>query len=483
MRRTAVLLLAGLTLLSACVRPPRPDHADPPKVDRYVPQGEPGTFTADGIEQRILPQGTPPADWWRAFGSPELDALVEEGLGHSPSLAAAQSTLQAAREQLRAQIGGNLFPTFDAGFSPSRQRALTLPGLAEPTFLYNVFALEAQASYRFDFFGAALNADRALARQVDQQRWQFQATRRALAANIVVAAINASALDESLQAAERQAGLAEEYARQMAARERLGGVAHDDALAAELTAAQASGQADALRAQLLLLRNALAVLVGRTPDRAPEPLPLRTLQVPAEVPLSIPSQLLHQRPDILAAESAMQATAYEAGAASALLYPSLNLTAAYGHAGFDWTNFAGPAGKIWSVGATLSQPLFHGGALRAQKRQYAALYSAAQSAYQQTVLAAFQSVADNLASLEQDSAALEAARRASDAAEALDRDQQARYRLGAIPWSAALSASEQYQSARQGLARARAARLADTAALFQAMGTDFPAERHGLLDP
>lgn len=146
------------------------------------------------------------------------------------------------------------------------------------------------------------------------------------------------------------------------------------------------------------------------------------------------------------------------------------MSAGYGRGGFDWATFTSPAGAIWSVGATLSQPLFHGGALRARKRQYADLYDAAQSAYRQTVLAAFENVADTLASPEEDANTLSQSGRAPDAAQRTEADLQERYHLGAVPWSATLSAGEQYQNARVVLTRARATRLADTATLLQAMG-------------
>ena len=422
----------------------------------------------------------PVPDWWRLYQCEALDALVDEGLAHSPSLAAAQATLKATHEQLRSQIGQNLFPNIDLGFAPSRQRALGIPVLPQPTFLYNVFALEAQASYRFDFFGASINADRALAHQVEQQSFQFDATRRALATNIVMATINAAVLQESVAANDSLVALAEEYAQQLAAREKLGGVSHDEALAAEVSAANLAATLPGLRAQLLAVRHAQAVLLGRTPNQAPLPLALEALHVPEDVPVSVPSDLLHQRPDILASEAAMHAAANEAGAAAALLYPSFTLSAAYGRGGFDWSTFTSPAGAIWSVGATVTQPLFHGGALRAQKRQYAQLYEASQSAYRQTVLAAFENVADTFASLQADTDALDQSRRAADAALQTQSDTEARYRLGALPWVAALSAGQQYESARASLARARGARLADTASLFQSMGEVPVARKHGL---
>jgi NodT family efflux transporter outer membrane factor (OMF) lipoprotein len=386
-------------------------------------------------------------------------------------LAAAQSNLKAAREQLRSQIGNSLLPSVDVGFDPSRQRALAFPIPKEPpSFVYNVFAAEVKTSYTFDFFGAAFLADRALASQIRQQAYQLEATRRGLAANIVTATINAAALQEQVAATERLVALGEQRAQQTAARYKLGSASKDEMLAAEQDAANAAATLPALRAQALAVRHAQAVLLGRPPDQAPEPLALDSLHLPQDVPVSVPTDLLHQRPDILAAEAAVKATADEAGAATASMFPSLTLSAAYGRGGFDWSTFTSPAGAIWSVGASLTQPIFHGGALVARKHQYEATYQAAVSDYRQTVLSAFRNVADTLVSLEEDGNTLAQTQRAETAAHATSSDTESRYKLGATPFYATLTAGQQYESAHVQYIRARAARLADTAALFDAMG-------------
>ena len=186
--------------------------------------------------------------------------------------------------------------------------------------------------------------------------------------------------------------------------------------------------------------------------------------------MSVGSDLLHQRPDILAAEAAVHATADEAGAATAAMFPSLTLTAAYGRGGFDWAAFTSPAGEIWSVGASLTQPLFHGGALVARKHQYEATYDAAVSQYKQTVLTAFKNVADTLVLLEEDANTLQQTQRAQAAAHDTSSDTESRYKLGASPFYATLTAGQQFQSAHVQYIRARASRLADTAALFDSMG-------------
>lgn len=470
--RAALAVALGLSL-SACTafgptrtppKMPAPEHYSVSDQGAQLP-------TADGVAQTLAAGGHPVPEWWRAYESDELNQLVEEGLKNSPSLASAQSTLKAAREQLRSQIGNSMLPSIDVGFDPSRQRALGIPILPQAqTYVYNVFAAEVQTSYTLDFFGAAFLADRALASQIKQQAFQLEATRRGLATNIVTAVINTAALHEQVEATERLVELGEQRAQQVAARYKLGSASKDEMLAAEQDAANAAASLPALRAQALIVRHTLAVLLGRAPDHAPEPLALDSLHLPESVPVSVASDLLHQRPDILAAEAAVHATADEAGAATAAMFPSLTLTAAYGRGGFDWSAFTSPSGAIWSAGASLTQPIFHGGALVARKHQYEATYEAAVSEYKQTVLSAFKNVADTLVSLQEDANTLQQTHRAEAAAHDTQSDTESRYKLGASPFYATLTAGQQYQSAHVQYIRARASRLADTAALFDSMG-------------
>jgi NodT family efflux transporter outer membrane factor (OMF) lipoprotein len=467
-----IVLISTLAGLSACTAF-GPDRKPPqmPQPAHYSVASQPAQTTeADGVAQQAVIGARPVPEWWRAFGSEDLNALVEEGLQNSPSLASAKSTLQSAREQLRAQIGENLLPQVDLSFSPSRQRALGIPVLPQQTFVENIFVAQAQASYTFDFFGAAFLADRALAGQVRQQALQLEATRRALAANIVVATINSASLQEQVAATEQLVALGEERARQTAARYKLGSASRDEMLTSEQDAANAAATLPALRAQALAVRHAQAVLLGRTPDNAPAPLMLTDLKVPDSVPVSVPSDLLHQRPDILAAEAALRAAADAAGAATASMFPSLTLNASYGHGGFDWSTFSSPQGVIWSVAGSVTQPLFHGGALFARRRQYQATYEAAVGQYKQTVLSAFKNVADTLVSLDGDADTLVQTQRAETAAGEARSDTESRYKLGAISFYVTLTAGQQYQNARLQVVRARASRLADTAALFDSMG-------------
>lgn len=470
--QTLVLTAVGLILSGCAAFGPDRNPPQMPAPEHYAVEAQPSQLpSADGIAQTMAAGAMPIPEWWKAYQSAELNSLVEEGLKNSPSLAAAQSTLKAAREELRAQIGNSMLPSLDVDFSPERQRALGLPILPqEQTLLYNTFTAQMKASYTLDFFGAAFLADRALAGQVQQQAFQLEATRRALATNIVTATINASALQEQVAATERLVSLGEQRVQQIAERYKHGSASREEMLAAEQDAANTAAVLPALRAQAIAVRHAQAVLLGRTPDRAPAALALDALHVPESVPVSVASELLHQRPDILAAEAAVRVTADEAGAAVASMFPSLTLSASYGRGGFDWSTFTSPAGAIWGVGASLTQPLFHGGALVARKRQYQATHEAAVSQYKQTVLSAFKNVADTLVSLDEDANTLTQTLRAEVAAREMRSDTESRYRLGATPFYATLTAGQQYESAHVQYVRARASRLVDTAALFDSMG-------------
>jgi NodT family efflux transporter outer membrane factor (OMF) lipoprotein len=469
---TRVFPVAAASILSACAAfgPPRtpPSVASPAHYSIAPPS--PQQPAGHGPPQQLELGAAPVPEWWHAFASPSVDELVSEALDKNQSLAAAKANLRAAHEQVREQVGNNLYPHVDAGFAPSRQRALGIPGYGPQTFLYNVFAAEVQGSWTLDFLGASTLADRSLLGQVRAQAYELEAARRTVAFNVVLAAINAASLQSQIDALGKYADAAEHRARQLHERFELGSASRLEMLTAEDEAAEAQRVLPPLHRQLLAVQHAEAVLLGRTPDAAPPPLSLEELRLPERLPVSVPSELLHQRPDILAAEASVRASADAAGAATAAKYPSLTLSAAYGRGGFDWSTFASPAGAIWSAGASLTQPIFHGGALRARERQYQAAYDGAVAQYRQTVLTAFQSVADTLVSLEDDARELEQTQRSAEALKGVQEELEGRYASGSAPLYAVLGARSQYQNAYVAYVAARAARLSDSAALLDAMG-------------
>ncbi len=477
--RWAGLLGVGIALSGCALAPPtRPPAA--PNPPRYTATPTRAATADAGGVQRFERGAAVVPDWWRQYGSATLDAWVEEGIRNSPSLDAARHTLEAVHQQYRAQLGDTMLPSLDAQGQASRQRALGLPNLGPPTSLYNVYAGQLSLNYTFDVFGAARYGVKRAAAQVDVQAYQLEAARRALAANIVIAAIQASAAAEQVEAASRSVALANMQADRVARAYALGAASHQDVLSARQEAAARAAALPSLRTQAIQARHALAVYMGRTPDQAPELPALAEFHLPSTVPVSVPSDLLRQRPDVLAAEASLRAASAQVGVATANLFPHISLSASLGSAAFKDAALFASGSKIWGAGLSLVQPVFHGGALRAERKAAMADYDASVAQYRQVVLNALRNVADTLVALDQDAMTLQAAAAASDASRQSFEETRARHRLGAASYPATLASEQGWQDAKQSAIQATAARLVDTAALFQAMGEPPTGHRHGM---
>ena len=436
-----------------------------------VEAAPPAGATAQGVAQRFERGAHPVPQWWKRYGSEALNALVEEGLANSPDLAAAERNLAGAREQLRGQVNSSLLPSVDAGASATRNRALTMPELPEPTALFNVFTGQVQASYNLDLFGAARFANTSLAAQVTQQAYQLEAARRSLAANIVTGAITSAALAERVALTEKQAVLLRQVAHDTQRRYELGSASQNDALSADQDAATLEASLPGLRARWHATRHALAVLLGRSPDQAPPDLAFDALAVPEAVPVVVPSELLASRPDIRVAEAALEAAAADVGLATAQMFPSLSLSASMGKGGFSWADALSGGGSIWAIGASLTQPIFHGGQLLAERNAAKERYEAAVLQYKQTVLTAFRDVADTLSRLDAGGQALASAEASRRAAEQSYRNTASRVKLGALAPYTQYAAEQHYVAARLRELEYANSRMTETAALFQAMGS------------
>ncbi|MEX3689176.1 efflux transporter outer membrane subunit [Paraburkholderia sp. BR14263] len=466
-----LLAACAALALAGCAMGPTGEPPAMPQPEHYGVQAQPAqTVAAQGVAQQFVTGAEPVPQWWTLYGCDALDALVNEGLANSPNLAAADHNLQAAREQLRGQIGSSLLPTVDAIGIAQRQQQPAIPQFGIDRLQYAIFAGLIDVRYTFDVFGATRLNNAALASRVNVQAFQFEAAQRALAANIVASALGAATLHAQIDTTEQLIALANAQADDVQKRYALGSASRTDLLSAQQSAASLAASLPGLRQQWVAQRHALAVLIGRTPDQAPPDLDLASLTLPAQVPVVIPSELLRTRPDIEAAEATLKAAAAGVGAATAQMYPSITLSAALGQGGFSWPVVTSGAGALWAIGASLSQPIFHGGALVAQRRAALQSYEAANDTYKQTVLTAFQDVADRLAALDHDAQALDAASTSARTAQGVYEDTNARYRLGAVPWYAVRQSEQQWRNARLDEIRYRGTRLADTAALFQAMG-------------
>jgi NodT family efflux transporter outer membrane factor (OMF) lipoprotein len=469
--KTSVLAVAAALALTACSFGPGGEPPAMPSPEHYGAQAQPAkTVAAGGIAQQFDIGATSVPQWWRLYRSDALDALVDEGLRNSPTLAATQRTLAAAQEELRAQVGASTLPSVDGAVQVERARSPVVPGLGPEQVQYNFFAGQLLAHYTFDLFGQTRYANSASAARVNVQAYELEAARRALAANIVGTAINVAALDRQIALTGRLVAVAEEAANEDQQRYALGSVSRAQALASTQDAASIAAGLPALRQQRASAIHALAVLMGRTPDNAPGVPELDSLSLPGHVPVVVPSDLLRSRPDIQAADAAVKAAAADVGAATAQLFPSLSLTASMGRGGFSWPAVLSGAGGLWAIGAGLSQPIFHGGSLLAQRRASIDAYDAAVLHYKSTVLSAFQDVANSLDALDNDARTLASTEAAAQAARAAFDDTALRHRMGSLPSTAQHASEQRFLNAQISAVRAASQRMSDTAVLFQAMG-------------
>jgi len=440
---------------------------DIPRAEDYTP--------SPVAEERLAPGKDVPAEWWKLFQSPPLDALVREALEASPTLARASAKLSQSQEELSARQGGTQLPKVDAKLSANRidvnPESLGVQQLPINT-PFNLYLASIGVSYTLDIFGANRRELEALQSGVDYQRYELEAARLMLAGNVVTAAIREASLREQIATTEDMIGI---HARQLAIIERLeaiGTASRADVATQRVALAQARALLPELERQLEQVRNRLATLTGRLPGAAGQ-LPqfrLAELQLPAELPLGVPSELARRRPDIRAAEALLQQAAARVGVATANLYPQLTLTATFGSLASSGGDLLGPGTGFYLLGASLTQPLFHGGELQAKRRAAVAAYEQAGAAYKEVVLQGFQNVADALRALEADQKKLAERGDAASQARSYRDITAARYKSGAVSYYAFTEAQRRLHQALLERTQAAADRYADSAALFQALG-------------
>jgi NodT family efflux transporter outer membrane factor (OMF) lipoprotein len=425
-----------------------------------------------GEAQRFAPGTEISAEWWTLFGSADLDRLIRAALANHPSLVASQAALRQAQENLNAEMSV-LYPGVDAGLSARRQRtvgaAFGQPSI--PPNIFNLYNASVNVSYAIDLAGGARRELESLRAQIDFQRFQLEAAYLSLTANVATTAFQEASLREQIRATREIADLQERGVQLVGKQFAVGAVSRAEVLAQQAPLAATRAGLPPLEKALAQTRNHLAVLTGRFPgDTALPELDLSKFQLPQALPVSLPSDLVRQRPDVRAAEATLHQANAQIGVAEAGMFPQLTLSGSYGSAATSTSNLFQPGSLVWNVGANLLQPIFHAGQLRARTRGAEALYDQAFAQYRLAVLGAFQNVADALQALESDAAALKAQSEAEAAARESLEVTQKQFQFGATSYLVLLTAQRQYQQARIGLAQAQAARYADTAALFQALG-------------
>lgn len=472
--------------LSGCLVGPDFKPPPSPKVKYYTESPWPcrtvGTKGHGGASQAFIQGKYISAQWWQLFHSPPLNQLICRGIANSPNLQSAKAALRQAQENLNAGIGNGLFPNLSAqlsaqrgssaGFFNSNSAGSSVTSSSIPVgSVFNLYNVSANVSYVPDIFGAARRQIQGLKAQVEYQYFELRAAYLTLTANIVTAAITIASLHQQICVTKQ---LIREQAAQLAIIKRqftLGGVSKIDVLAQQTQLAQTRATLPPLRKNWSQTRHLLAILVGDFPSTSCVPsLDLAQLHLPTELPLSIPSALVRQRPDILAAEALWEAANAQVGVATANLYPQLTINGSWGKSNTVGSQVFNSQSNLWSIGGILLQPIFRGGALIAERRAAIAAYQQAATQYREVVLQAFQNVADTLRALEADAREMRAQKQAELAAYANLKLVEQQFYLGGVSYLSLLDAQRQYQQTRISLIQATANRYADTAALFQALG-------------
>ena len=476
MNKTWAAVLASL-LLGGCAVGPDFKAPAAPAVDRYLSQPADATAAsptvAAGAAQRFVQGGDIPAQWWQLFHSQPLDALIGQALANNADLKAAQAALLAARENALAGRGA-YYPSVSVGASANRQQ--DPPGALAPVpssnaSLYNLLTAQVSVSYMPDVFGLNRRTVESLDAQAQAARYEMLATDIALSANVAVSAIQIASLREQIRATQELAAINAHMLSIMRYQLAKGYVGRLDVAAQETQLAQVNASLPALRTQLAQEQHQLAALAGRFPSQAPAAdFDLASLQLPQDLPLSLPSALVAQRPDVLQAQANLHAASAQVGVAIANRLPNLTLSADAGSTALAIGRVFHSGTGLWGLGAAVAAPVFEGGALKHQERAAKAAYTQAAEQYRGTVLAAFQNVADTLVALQQDAEALKASAAADAAAKVTLDLSQRQWKDGYAGYLAVLGAEQAALQARISLVQAQASRYADTVALFQALG-------------
>ncbi|NGZ86320.1 efflux transporter outer membrane subunit [Duganella sp. SAP-35] len=462
--------LAGCTLGPDFKPPPAPAVAG----DRYTPtplppltDAAPGT---GGAAQRFAWGEEIPAQWWSVFRSPPLDQLIRAALAQNPTMAAADAALRQAQENYNAQAGGLVYPQVNGQAGAARQKAAASAPGAESS-VFNLYNASVSVFYTPDVFGATRRALEGARAVVEYQRYQIEATYLALSANVVTTAIRQASLRAQLQATRE---VLDALGRQLGVIEKqfeYGAIPRTTVLSQRNQLAQIAATVAPLEKALAQSTHQLSVLAGRLPGEGGMPaFTLESLALPERLPVSLPSALVRQRPDIRASEALLHQASALIGVATAAQYPQFTLSGASGVASPSFGSLFDSNSSVWNLAAGLTAPIYNGGALKARRRAAEAAYDAAAAQYRATLLTAFQNVADSLRALDADAAALKSQAEAEAlAAETLALAEQ-QYQLGGISYLVLLDAQRNYQQTHIALVQAQAARYADTAALFQALG-------------
>jgi NodT family efflux transporter outer membrane factor (OMF) lipoprotein len=475
--RSAGTAALAAVLLSSCAVGPDFVQPSAPDLDRYTREPlAPHTSSTDtkfGQSQHFVSGRDIPAEWWQVFQSPALNALVRKALDANPNLQSTIAALRVAKEAVYAQQG-KYFPLVEANFNPTRQLAnssLSAPLATGNDYLYNLYTTQVLVSYTFDTWGLNRRTVESLQANADSQRFQVEAAYLTLISNVVVAAVQEASLRAQIDATHRLIDINTKMLVILRNQLKTGYENLIDVAAQEAQLAQIAATLPPLRKALAQQRDLLSALAGRYPSQEPsETFTLATLRMPTDLPVTLPAELVEQRPDVRSAEEQLHSASALIGVAIANMLPNLSINAGAGYSSTSLASlFTGPA-VFWNVAGNVTQPVFDGFTLLHEERGAQAAYQQAAWAYRSTVIGAFQNVADSLRAIQNDADALKAAREFEKAAKVSLTLSQQQMQTGQANILFLLNAQQTYEQAVIQVVQAQAARISDTAALFAALG-------------
>jgi NodT family efflux transporter outer membrane factor (OMF) lipoprotein len=470
--RRALAGTAFVLALSRCAVGPDFVPPEAPHVTHFTGTTDPtATIAAEGVAQHFEPGAKIAADWWRLFNAPKLGPIITEAIANNATLQAAEASLRESQYNLRAGYGV-FYPSVGAGFSATRQKYSTLKvGETTPSPIFSLFTLSATVSYALDVFGGERRMVEGLSAAVDVQAETARATYLTLTGNIVNALIAKAAYGAELEATRQTVDMMDEQVKLTADKANAGTAPYLSVLTIESQRDTFAATIPPLEQKLTQADDLLATLVGRTPaEYQPTDIAFSELTLPRDLPVSLPSDLVRQRPDILVAEATLHQASAAIGVATAALLPSFSLDAGYGANNTSLTELFARNTSFWNFGANITTPVFEGGTLWFRRKAAIEGFQQSLGNYRQTVLGAFAQVADTLRALEHDARTLHEQDQALAAAEQALHLVQANYAAGLADYVQVLIADTQYQQAKIAQLEALALRYQDTVALFVALG-------------
>ena len=459
-------LIGGCTVGPDFVRPAPPESA------RYTREAAAtNAISADGQSQHLVSGAVLIADWWKLFKSKRLDAVVRQAIANSPTLQSSEARLRQSQDNLLAGYGV-FFPQVAVGADVRRERtAPSQQGAPASGSIFNLLTLSGTISYTLDVFGGERRAVEGLQAQADYQRYENKAAYLTLSANVVNTCIARAAYEAQIRVTEQLIDLESQQLHLTEVQVRAGTTPYANVLSVRSVIAANQALLAPLRQKLSQAEHLLATLEGVEPSMVTLPdIALAKLALPSDLPVSLPSELVRQRPDILSSEAQMHVASANIGVATASMFPSFSLNATYGAAGTSMGNLPAASGRFWSIGPSATIPVFQGGSLWYGRKAAIAAWQQSQASYRQIVLAAFAQVADSLKALEHDAESLQAQVEAQRAADEALKLLQVNYRAGLVAYLDVLAADVQVHTATFAYLQAVAHRHQDTVGLFVALG-------------